>query len=86
MSVQLHAPFALHPGKEPLVPVGYEAGWTPLTGHNVVGERKFLALAGNCLACIIVTILTELHTHTHIYMHAPHAYTTLENLVVVLIW
>jgi hypothetical protein len=27
VSGQLHAPAALPPGKEPLVPIGYEAGW-----------------------------------------------------------
>jgi hypothetical protein len=26
---QLHAPTALPPGKDPSVPIGYEAGWTP---------------------------------------------------------
>jgi len=29
VSGQLHASPALFPGKEPLVPVGYEAGWAP---------------------------------------------------------
>jgi hypothetical protein len=29
VSGQLHAPAALPPGKEPLVPIGYEAGWAP---------------------------------------------------------
>jgi hypothetical protein len=29
VSGRLHAPAALPPGKEPLVPIGYEAGWTP---------------------------------------------------------
>jgi len=29
VSGQLHAPAALPPGKEPSVPIGYEAGWTP---------------------------------------------------------
>jgi len=28
MSGQLHVLTALPPGKEPLVPIGYEAGWT----------------------------------------------------------
>jgi hypothetical protein len=28
-SGQLHAAVALPPGKEPLVPIGYEAGWAP---------------------------------------------------------
>jgi hypothetical protein len=27
VSGQLHAPAALPPGKEPFVPIGYEAGW-----------------------------------------------------------
>jgi hypothetical protein len=26
---QLHAPAALPPGKDPLVPIGWEAGWAP---------------------------------------------------------
>jgi hypothetical protein len=29
VSGQLHAPAALPPGKEPLVPIGQEAGWAP---------------------------------------------------------
>jgi len=29
VSGQLHAPSALLPGKEPLVPIGYEAEWDP---------------------------------------------------------
>jgi len=29
MSGQLHAPTVLTPGKEPLVPTGFEAGWAP---------------------------------------------------------
>jgi hypothetical protein len=29
VSGQLHAPAALSPGKEPLVPIGKEAGWAP---------------------------------------------------------
>jgi hypothetical protein len=29
VSGQLHAPATLLLGKEPLVPVGYEAGWAP---------------------------------------------------------
>jgi hypothetical protein len=29
VSGQLHAPAALHPGKEPPVPIGQEAGWVP---------------------------------------------------------
>jgi hypothetical protein len=29
VSGQLHNPTALPPGKEPLVPIGYEAGWAP---------------------------------------------------------
>jgi len=27
VSSQLHSPAALLPGKEPLVPIGWEAGW-----------------------------------------------------------
>jgi hypothetical protein len=29
VSGQLHSPSAVPLGKEPLVPIGYEAGWTP---------------------------------------------------------
>jgi hypothetical protein len=29
ISGQLHAPAALFPGKEPLVPIEWEAGWAP---------------------------------------------------------
>jgi hypothetical protein len=37
VSGQLHAPAALPSGKEPLVPIGQEAG---CTFHNVVEERN----------------------------------------------
>jgi hypothetical protein len=36
VSGQLHAPAALPPGKEPLVSIGYEAGWTPRAGLDMV--------------------------------------------------
>jgi hypothetical protein len=46
VSGQLHAPAALPPGKEPLVPIGQEAGWAPepfwmqcLNGSGV--KRKY---------------------------------------------
>jgi hypothetical protein len=42
VSGQLHAPDSLHPGKEPLVPIGYEVG----SGLNDVEKRKFLNLPG----------------------------------------
>jgi len=29
MSGHLHAPAAIPPGREPLAPIGYEAGWAP---------------------------------------------------------
>jgi hypothetical protein len=29
VSGQLHAPAALTPGKEPLLPIGQKAGWAP---------------------------------------------------------
>jgi hypothetical protein len=31
---QLHAPAALPPGKEPLVPIGEKVGWTPEAESN----------------------------------------------------
>jgi len=37
VSDQLHAPAALTAGKEPLVPIGYEAG---CTFHNTVEKRN----------------------------------------------
>jgi hypothetical protein len=43
---QLHAPAALHLGKESPVPVGYEAGWAS-AGLDVVEKRKSLASARN---------------------------------------
>jgi hypothetical protein len=42
VSGQLHAPVALPPEKEPLVPIGYETGWIP----EPVEKRKFLILPG----------------------------------------
>jgi hypothetical protein len=39
VSGQLHAPAALLPGKQPLVPIRKEAGWAPEpSGHG--GEEK----------------------------------------------
>jgi hypothetical protein len=43
VSGQLHAPVALLPGKDPLVPIGKEAGWTPEQWSIV----KSLVPAGN---------------------------------------
>jgi hypothetical protein len=44
---QLHAPAALPPGKEPSVPIGWEAGRTPEPVWTRWRREKFLALAGN---------------------------------------
>jgi hypothetical protein len=40
MSGQLHAPASLLPEKEPLVPIGQEAGWTPESRSGRGGEEK----------------------------------------------
>jgi hypothetical protein len=39
VSGQLHEPAALPPGKEPLVPIGWEAGWAP-EPVSTEGEEK----------------------------------------------
>jgi hypothetical protein len=44
MSGQFHAPAALPPGIEHLVPIGYEVGWTPEPVWTT--WRKFLTLPG----------------------------------------
>jgi hypothetical protein len=40
MSGQLHAPAALFPRKDPLVPIGYEAGCAPEPFLDAVVKRK----------------------------------------------
>jgi hypothetical protein len=44
VSGQLHVPAVLPPGKEPPVPIGYEAGWAPEPVWTM--WRKFLTLPG----------------------------------------
>jgi hypothetical protein len=43
VSGQLHAPAALPPGKELLVPIGKEAGWAPRAVLDAVVRRKILS-------------------------------------------
>jgi hypothetical protein len=45
VSGQLHAPAALPSGKEPPVPIGYEAGWAPQPVWKAV-EKTLLPLPG----------------------------------------
>jgi hypothetical protein len=47
MSGQLHAPAALPLGKEPLVPIGQEAGWAPEPFWTRWFREKFPAPTGN---------------------------------------
>jgi hypothetical protein len=47
VSGQLHAPAALPPGQEPLVPIGQEAGWAPEPFWTRWWKEKFPAPAGN---------------------------------------
>jgi hypothetical protein len=47
VSGQLHVPTVLPPGKEPLVPTGYEAGWVPEPFWTCWWSEKFPAPTGN---------------------------------------
>jgi hypothetical protein len=47
VSGQLHDPAALPPEKEPLVPIGKEAGWAPEPFWTRWWREKFPAPAGN---------------------------------------
>jgi hypothetical protein len=47
VSGQLHAPAALPPGKNSLVPIGQEAGWAPEPFWTRWWREKFPAPAGN---------------------------------------
>jgi hypothetical protein len=47
VSGHLHAPASLPPRKEPLVPIGKEAGWAPEPFWTRWWREKFPALAGN---------------------------------------
>jgi hypothetical protein len=47
VSGQLYNPAALHTGKEPLVPIGWEAGWDPESFWTRWWREKFPAPAGN---------------------------------------
>jgi len=44
---QFHAPTALPPGKEPLVPIGQEDGWGPEPFWTRLWREKFRAPARN---------------------------------------
>jgi len=46
VSGQLHAPAALPLDKEPLVPIGYEAGWIPEPVRTQWQRRMSLSLPG----------------------------------------
>lgn len=65
MSGQLHASPALYPGKEPTVPVEYEAQWTPDSVWVLWRVGKSLVLA--CLNCIgwIQCLASEYWEHGH---------------------
>jgi hypothetical protein len=47
MCGQLHAPVALLPGREPSVPIGYEAGLTPEPVWKLWRKEKFLVPTEN---------------------------------------
>jgi hypothetical protein len=47
VSCQIHDPAALPPGKEPLVPIGYEAGWAREPFWTRWWREKFPAPTGN---------------------------------------
>jgi hypothetical protein len=47
VSIQLHAPAALHVEKEPPASSGYEAGWAPEPVWTRQRTEKFLAPGGN---------------------------------------
>jgi len=47
VSGQLHAPAALSPRKEFLVPIGQEAGWAPELAWTRCRREKCPATAGN---------------------------------------
>jgi hypothetical protein len=48
VSRQLHASAVLPPGKEPLLPIEWEVGWTS-AGLDDVQKRKFFTLTGLAL-------------------------------------
>jgi hypothetical protein len=52
VSAQLHAPADLPLGKEPQVPIGYEAGWAPEPVQMQWGTEKSLAPARNQTSAI----------------------------------
>jgi hypothetical protein len=54
---QLHAPAVLPPAKEPLVPIGQEAGWAPEPSWTRRCRGKFPDLVGNR------TLEPELHVN-----------------------
>jgi hypothetical protein len=47
VSGQLHALATLPPGKEPLVPIGWEAGWLPELVWTLQGREKSVAPSRN---------------------------------------
>jgi hypothetical protein len=47
MSGQLRAPAALAPGKEPLIPIGYEVRLSAKTGLEDMNGNKIIASTGS---------------------------------------
>jgi hypothetical protein len=50
---QLHTLAALPPGKEPLIPIGYEAEWAPDPVWTLWHREKSLASAGNRTSVVL---------------------------------
>jgi hypothetical protein len=56
----LYTPASLPPEKEPVVPIGYEAGWAPEPVWTLWSRRKSLAPAKNRTPVVPAAISTEL--------------------------
>jgi hypothetical protein len=62
VSGQIHAPAALSPGKEPPVPVGYEAGWAQDLVWTLWSREK--SLAKSIISFLVKQIIKE---WTHLF-------------------
>jgi hypothetical protein len=67
VSGQLHAPAALSPGENLLVPTGWEVGWIPTGLESVKQKQKFLAPVGNRTPD--VQAIARCYTNSHYYYY-----------------
>jgi hypothetical protein len=72
VSVEFDLPTALPLGKEPPVPIGYEAGWAPEPVGTTLRREESLAPPGNPNPTVKPVARSYIHYVLHIYMSNFH--------------